>query len=344
MPSLKHRNTGVTLTEMMVAMTLGLMLTSVASSIYLNQKKTFRSQDGLSRMEENARYAIHKITHDARMAGFRGCLSTTDPAQKPIGSTLTTPTAYAYSFNSPIQGYHAVGTNWFPGLDASISGAVPAPITGSDVLTLRMASGQVLSLAATMASSTAALSVNLPANPGINAGDIALVSDCISAVAFQATAVTAGSPGTITHTATGLNASADLARAFGPDAIVMPVTTTTYYVGPSSSAPTGTERSLYRMVGTAAPVELLENVAAMRVLFGEDTDADAYANQYVTAENVGNLANVVAIRIDFLLQTATDNLTQKSGAYLFNGALTQATDHRLRRWYSTTITLRNRTL
>lgn len=338
------RNAGVTLTEMMVAMTLGLMLTSVASSIYLNQKKTFRSQDGLSRMEENARYAIHKITHDARMAGFRGCLSSADPAQQPIVSTLSTPTAYPYLFNSPIQGYHAVGTNWFPALDATISGAVPAPVTGSDVLTLRMASGQVLSLASTMASSTAALSVNVPTNSGLNAGDIALVSDCISAVAFQATSVTAGSPGTITHTATGLNASADLTHAFGPDAILMPVATTTYYVGPSSNAPTGTERSLYRMVGAAAPVELLENVAAMRVLFGEDTDGDAYANQYVTAENVGNLSNVVAIRVDFLLQTGADNLTQKSGSYLFNGALTPSTDHRLRRWYSTTVTLRNRTL
>ena len=341
-----RKHSGFTLAEMMVAMTLGLLLTSIASTIYLGQKNTFRSQDGLSRLEENARYAIHKITRDTRTAGFRGCLSSTDPAQKPIVSTLTTPTAYAYLFDTPLQGYHAVGTNWFPALDASISGAVPAPVTGSDVLTLRMASGQAMSVASSMASSTAALSVNLPSNPGMAAGDIVLVADCVAAAVFQITGITTGTPGTITHTATGLNASNDLTRAFGPDAIVMPVSTTTYYVAPSSIAPTGTERSLYRMVGTNAPVELIENVATLRVLFGVDTDSDSYANQYVTAENVGatNWTNVVSVRLDLLLQTSADNLTRKSGSYLFNGALTAATDHRLRRWYSTTIALRNRTL
>jgi hypothetical protein len=188
-----------------------------------------------------------------------------------------------------------------------------------------------------MASSTAALSVNMPAPAPFNTGDVVLVAD-------QVTGIVAGTPATLQHSATGLNASTDLGRAFALDAVVMPIRTITYYVAPSSVVPTNTETSLWRVVGTNAPEEVIEGVVAMRVFYGEDTDGDFYANWYVTAENVGVMNNVVALRLDLLFASRDNYLADKAGRILFNGTSASATDQRLYRPFSTTVMLRNRSL
>ncbi len=88
--------------------------------------------------------------------------------------------------------------------------------------------------------------------------------------------------------------------------------------------------------------ELVNNVQSMIILYGIDTDADGSANRYVRANNVTNMATVVSVRVSLLMQSLEDKLTTKPQPYIFNGATVTPTDYRVRRVYTATVSLRNR--
>src|SRR5262249_181090 len=59
---------GMTLVELMVAMTIGLALTVVIAQLFLGSKAAFNSTDSLSRLQENARYAMTLLACESRSA------------------------------------------------------------------------------------------------------------------------------------------------------------------------------------------------------------------------------------------------------------------------------------
>ena len=105
----------------------------------------------------------------------------------------------------------------------------------------------------------------------------------------------------------------------------------------ATSATTG------RPILTCNGVQLLDNVEAMQVLYGEDTDNDGAANRYVAAPPA-TMLNVVSMRVGVLL--ASDGLVSPDTAGRTYDLLGQVygpfNDNRLRRVYSTTIKIRNR--
>ena len=72
---------GFTLVEMMIAMTLGLIVLAGVGWVYFGTMRTYRTHDGLSRMQEGARYAFELISHDLRMAGVAGCSTRRRPTR-----------------------------------------------------------------------------------------------------------------------------------------------------------------------------------------------------------------------------------------------------------------------
>jgi type IV pilus assembly protein PilW len=60
--------------ELLVSMTLGLLLTIVIGQVFLASKESYRTTEDLSRLQENARFAVSAMTRVVRMAAF-----TTDP-------------------------------------------------------------------------------------------------------------------------------------------------------------------------------------------------------------------------------------------------------------------------
>jgi type IV pilus assembly protein PilW len=94
----------------------------------------------------------------------------------------------------------------------------------------------------------------------------------------------------------------------------------------------------------SGPTELVPNVDDMQVLYGEDTDGDYVPNYYVPLGSVVNRDNVVAVRVSILF-TSDDFVAVAPDLNVYN-VLDQtfgpAGDRRLRRVYTTTITLRNR--
>jgi type IV pilus assembly protein PilW len=65
-----NRQTGFTMVEIMVALTLSLLLILGISSIFSGNRETYRVQGGLAILQENARYATEALRRDISMAGY----------------------------------------------------------------------------------------------------------------------------------------------------------------------------------------------------------------------------------------------------------------------------------
>ena len=63
------RQIGLTLIELMIALSLGLLLIAVVGSIFVGSSQTYRVQENSARIQENGRYALEIIGRSLRQAG-----------------------------------------------------------------------------------------------------------------------------------------------------------------------------------------------------------------------------------------------------------------------------------
>lgn len=78
-----ERENGFTLVELLVAMALGLMIMLIMTQVFGSMKLSYRAQEGLARVQEDGRIAMHFVAREVRKSGFRA----------PV-------------WNEPLQGYH----------------------------------------------------------------------------------------------------------------------------------------------------------------------------------------------------------------------------------------------
>lgn len=62
---------GLTLIEIVVALTLGLLVTATILQIFLSSKQAYRTQEQSSRIQESGSYALELLSKYIRMAGYR---------------------------------------------------------------------------------------------------------------------------------------------------------------------------------------------------------------------------------------------------------------------------------
>lgn len=329
----RSQQRGFSLTEILVGMTAGLLLTAGVIQIFVSSKQGYRIQEALSRLQENGRFAMEFISQDARNTGFLGCGGSTAR----FANRLNNPDQYAWNFSVAVEGFEATGASaWTPALDSII----PQPLSNRDVLTLRHALGKPVGVINHSASSGP---LRISANNDLSQSDIAMVSDCIDTAIFEITDITNRQITDISNNIieiSDLKYTKDLGKKYTDKANVVQITTRTYYIRTGQ----GGTPSLYRKQETKPSRELIEGVEDMQILYGEDTDGNQEANSYVTADNVANWNNVISLRINLLLQTLENNLASAPQPYTFNGITSTPTDRRLRRVFTTTVNLRNRTL
>ena len=354
---------GLSLVELMIAMLLGLFLIGGLLQIFISSRQTYRMQEGLSRLQENGRFAIDFISRDIRMAGFLGCNS-----QAAITNKLnmpTPPTDFIYDFNTVIEGFEAISaTAWTPAINAAIT----SPLGGSDVITIRRADAQGFAVTAytnadlTLDTSTStstikpiltASNANLTASSdnlktagflnssGGNNCAIAVISGCVVgdvATVFQVSAIT----GSVLAHGTGVcSPGNDASSNWSPTYVggqVFPINTISYYIRTNSIG----QPSLYYRIGSGSAQEIVEGIENMQILYGVDTDVDGAANYYVTADVVPDWTQVVSVRISLLAATIDNNLTDQPLPYTWNGATITPTDRKIRRVFNTTLAVRNR--
>lgn len=320
---------GISLVELMVAMTLSLVLLAGVVQVFSASKTSYRVVDGLSRLQENGRFAIEYLARETRMAGYGGC---SNPDLFTLRQNITAaPVGASFTLADMVGG-----------LD-NVSGA--GVKAGTDTLIVRYGSSSAVSLSVNMAAKDDALT--LASNPdNLVAGDYVLVANCKFADLFQATAVTGL---TVEHADTS-NTSPDLSRIYQNDAMVMRLVSGTYFINDSGRTDAGgnTINSLFETTlgGTR---ELAEGIDDMQISYGVDNDTDGAVDVYQTAAVVGppggpasNWGNVVSARISLLVSTNGNVSTQVEPYTDLQGVLQTPSDRRIRHTITSTVSIRNR--
>lgn len=357
---------GLTLIELMISMTIGLIVLGALTYVYVGSRGTYRTNENLARVQETGRFALDYLSQDLRMTSFAGCRSrslaaSTDPnATVRMLNITATPTVAFSSQADGIIGYEDGASPW---VNPTAATATPITRAAGDVLVIRRATGMMVPV--TVGFNPAARTVTLKHNAmGIQNGEVVMLADCKDAVLFRVTnspvttgigdfatvlefqttgGGTGGTQGNLATLSTITGADLNLESR----ASVMRFIETTYFVGTNP----GGQRSLYRVTGGAIE-ELVDGVEDIDLLFGVDTtlpEPDGTAESYVRASAVANWAQVVSARISVLAYGLEGNITTNTQTYAFrdtNGdglpETQTAPDRRLRQVYSTTIALRNR--
>ncbi len=141
-----RKSRGLTLMELMIAMAIGLMLLGGALTMFINNKRIYKTVNEVGRMQENARFAMEMLTRDIRMAGFYGCHHDITQVNNYIVGSATAGSLFDASFG--IEGIEGNATAWSPSGNTD-AGAFGAGIgqrftdtTVPDAVTVRYLSGE----------------------------------------------------------------------------------------------------------------------------------------------------------------------------------------------------------
>jgi len=105
-----NKQRGVSLVELMVSITIGLILIAGVLSIFMSSKVTYFANEKTARLQENGRVALDLLMHDVRSAGYMGCARAV-----PFTSTLNAPTSLLWNYEIPLQGFESDGAGaWAP--------------------------------------------------------------------------------------------------------------------------------------------------------------------------------------------------------------------------------------
>ncbi len=333
-----HSQRGISMVELMIAILLGAFLLGGVLQLFVSNKSTFNNMEGISQIQDNARPGIERMKERVRMSGYMGC--TNLAIQTP--NNVTGPTSPVL-FDATTQ---ITGTD----NDANAGNTI---VDGTDTVTVMSASLADTTMNVDMAAPTddVVLSRN-PANFQTNS--LILITDCENVDIFRATAL-AEDPvtgiTTIEHDQTGtLNSTTQLSKPYlVNNTMVMALRNVTYSVQPAVDAfgtrdwtrPATPSWRCSRHRPVAAPIEIMTGVEDMQITYGEDTTNNGQVDVYRDAATVGNMGNVRSIRINLLLATDRD-IGPDPRPYVDLAGATQNTDRRMRRPFTTTISLRNR--
>ncbi len=344
---MRRTDKGFSLIELMVAITIGLFLSAVIGSIYVASKGSFSHQDAMSRLQENARFAMERIARDVRMAGYNGCgqLGT-------VANVLNNSSSkWWLDFEKPVMGYNSL---------TSSDTRFPSAVAGTDAISLLGVSSEN---ELTVINHTLGNTTMQTAKHSLQPGEILVATNCSQTSVFQmsgpsnpgndATTISHGAGGSSPGNCTGLlGASCSMVPTgytLKAGSSVMRMYANAYYIRLSETAGQGNALWTCSITGqtNGQPLcsELLNGVDNMQIEYGVDTDGDNSANAYVAADDVSNWDNVVSVKISLLMATppSAGALSSQPQTYSYNGTSTTATDRRIRHPYTSVINIRNRT-
>lgn len=282
---------GFSLVELMIALVLGLLVMTGATTLLLSNQQSYRSNAALGGAQEGARIAFELLARDLRQAGLAGC-----GPQDRVFNALNNPTALWYTdLNNAgvfVRGYEGAPTG---------TGA-PAPAnlnSGADSIVIRGLDGSGLSVSSHAAPNVFSNQIN---TGYFQPGDMAVICDPLLASVVQVTSVP--NTTTTTHTAGGSttpgNSTAVYGRVYVNNAQIARLSATYWYIGEN---PRGGD-SLYRLVlGSAAgnavvtSQEMVRNVTDMQLAYLHPDAAGAPVYMDADDANLTDWSSVTAVRM-----------------------------------------------
>jgi type IV pilus assembly protein PilW len=300
----RHTQRGITMVDMLVAMAVSMLLMVGLLQAYLGTKQVYRVEESTARLMESGTVAMELLSRSVRGGGYWECSSWEAGSVK-----------------------NHLGTNQ-RGLHGT-DGTSGAPDT---LRTLRLVNDTALAVQADV---TLPATITVPSGHGLQEDSLVVINNCTKGDIFELDSVTATTLTPDCGTCT---------ESYTTVASVHTVDEIQFYLATGA----GGQSALFQNANGAVQ-EIVEGVEDMQIFYGEDTDGDGTVNRYVTTAAIDALCGsnpdcwlrVVSVRISLLLRTLDDNITQQPQTYTYNGADVTATDNRLRRVFTSIISLRN---
>lgn len=151
----RHAQSGLTLVELLVSVTLGLVVIAALVGVFVANNRNYRQNEALALLQDNARFALDVVSRDVAMAGYWGGVRAVDagvsvrvsataqaavaddcaPAVPPPGTVN-----WLFNVGTPLEFHNHTGAG---PVDAAFGCLDPADLVAdSDVLMIRHVAGQ----------------------------------------------------------------------------------------------------------------------------------------------------------------------------------------------------------
>ena len=159
---------GFSLTEILIVCVIASFALLMLGKIWGSQHHLYHWQQGLSRLQENGRFASFTLRHQIEEAGYIGCGR--------LGNLIIwqNQTSKPLSISHFVRGYQATGDTWQPSLPSVLPKTV---LAGSDVIEVNTTKEINAALSETM-SSTSKTTLTIHSQQALFQGETILISDC----------------------------------------------------------------------------------------------------------------------------------------------------------------------
>lgn len=330
------RQRGFSLTELMIAVTLGLLIVAGMTTLFVNNTRAQADIERANRQVENGRYAMELMSNDLRNAGFYSELEPATllaPALVPDPCQTTDMAAFKGAVKLHVQGYDNPAAGGVP--------CLPGMLAGRDVLVVRHAATCVVDAA--------------DCDPASAGGPFIQASLCNSV-----TELNSGNPDTYYAVSNAAGAMKLTQRDCSTLAVVRKLQTHIYYIAadnePGDGIPTLKRAEINSPEGGLQVdiVPLAEGIERLQIDYGVDTSGDGLADAFTAdpatlagcaapACAVTNWYNVMAVRLNLLARNTTPSLGyQDKKSYVLGGTtIPAANDAYKRHVFQALVTLPN---
>ncbi len=325
--SCRSRQAGLSLVELMIAMTLSLMLLTGLVTFFVNASNNQRELQKNASQIENGRYALDSLIQDLHLTGFYGAFAAYATPSALPDPCDTTESVMLAALGLPIQGYQAGSMTAKPTPPSSCTLLTSANLAaGSDIVVVRFAEPTPILNGTTTSFATTSGERYLQANPATasiqNGGATATCSTDALGVAATISRKCA------------IPASVDVCSATctAPAAEIRKMNVRIYFVAPCSVPASGTNGvctgssddggypipTLKRLELTSAGfaiVPVAEGVEYMKIEYGLDNSptatnantglpGDGVPDAYSLTPALADFANAVSVRVDLLVRNS----------------------------------------
>lgn len=269
---MRRKARGLTLLELLVALSIGIFLVGGVISLFLAAKRSYTETDQAARTSENGRFALITLGRDIRQAGFFGVAGIPNTGLDPDLGAVTN------DCNAPAGAFDFA--NYFRVVRASAAGGalgcIADAVPDSDVIVIKSVRGEQVPQAQVFQAANAQVPY--------------VLANIDRAVVFR------GGDGSPPSPAAGGEV---------PDGQYWRYQTYVYYVR-QAAVPTLTRLSLGVRNGvlSMAAEDIAEGVEQLRVLAGEDTNADGNVDSLVQANAVTDWTRVLSVQPNMLVRSA----------------------------------------
>lgn len=342
----KRHQAGLSLIELMISMVLGLLILAGVIQVFASTQQAYRTQEAMSRIQESGRYATEVLSRNIRQAGYKGGCGTNVDINILLDDSDEDYDQAIHTLGSGLLGWN----NESPG---DYEDEMANYVAGTDVILVKHAATRSGVTANGNTPSNAA-NINLTGASGIPRGQIIMVADDDACDIFQnasnanAQNLNRGNPGAGIGPGNKLPANSNpFSKSYSDNMRIMLFQSDLYYIGSSDADPNNTALRRIRFSGTGAAEdqELVDNIINMQIRYGVDTNNNKRVDNYVTADNVANWDDVVAVRISLLARSEHTNILPNNMTGIpFDGGTFDAPagDRRMYQAFTTTIGLRNK--